>query len=425
LKTLPAPQPTALATSETIRSSQVAVSVRNASKQYRIYSNPQDRLLDHLLGFGRPRGRNFWALDDVSFDVTRGEILGIIGRNGSGKSTLLQILAGILKPTTGEVRIHGNIGALLELGSGFNPEYTGRENIYLNAALIGLSPNETNHRFDEICSFADIGEFLDQPIKTYSSGMVLRLAFAIQACLFPQILLVDEAIAVGDAAFQRKCYRRIEDFMQRGGTVILVSHDLNVIINTCTRAILLNQGRVVADGQPPTVCEEYQKLLFGEDIAATSSEYGDGGARFLDIWFENDRGERIGSAKTGSQFSFCYELRFAVRVTNPIFGLTIKSIQGVRLVSTNTDMQGINTGAYEVGDRVTVRWPLTCTFTPNHYFFSCGCSYADTDRFLARRIDAVKLTVVGHSSNVGLVDCLSPARIDRSTLPEPVAAPRA
>ena len=233
------------------RISETAIRARNIGKMYHIYSRPQDRLKQMLFWrFGRNYGREFWALRDLSFDVAKGETVGIIGRNGSGKSTLLQIVTGTLAPTMGEVQVNGRIAALLELGSGFNPEFTGRENVYLNGAILGLSREEMAARFSEIAAFADIGDFIDQPVKTYSSGMVVRLAFAVQAHVQAEILIVDEALSVGDVFFQQKCFTHIRRLQRERVTILYVSHDLVSIQNICGRAILMEEGAAVFEGNP-------------------------------------------------------------------------------------------------------------------------------------------------------------------------------
>ena len=238
-----------------------SVSVRGLSKCYCVYDKPSDRLKQMLCRGRRRYYREFWALQDVSFDLTPGQTLGVIGRNGSGKSTLLQMLCGTLSPTCGEVRIKGRTAALLELGSGFNPEFTGRENVFMNAALLGLTPEEVTARFQDIVDFADIGEHIDQPVKTYSSGMYVRLAFAIIAHVDADILVIDEALAVGDAFFTQKCMRFLRQF-QKKGTLLFVSHDTHSVIGLCTRAIWLEKGTVVADGTPKEVCERYLEAFY-------------------------------------------------------------------------------------------------------------------------------------------------------------------
>lgn len=248
------------AASPVTETSDIAISVRNVSKMYRIYDRPQDRLKQMLLRGRRLYGREFWALRDVSLEVRRGETVGIIGRNGSGKSTLLQIIAGTLSPTDGEVRVNGRVAALLELGSGFNPEFTGRENVYMNGAILGLSREEMAARFDDIAAFADIGEFIDQPVKLYSSGMVVRLAFSINAHIDPDILIIDEALSVGDMYFQAKCMSWIDKLRRRGTTVLFVSHSLQTVKSLCDQALLLNKGEALSYGPVEAVADMYSAL---------------------------------------------------------------------------------------------------------------------------------------------------------------------
>jgi lipopolysaccharide transport system ATP-binding protein len=252
-------------------SSDIAIRVTNLSKCYQIYDKPQDRLkqfilprLQRLAG-QQPKQyyREFWALKDVSFEVKKGETVGIIGRNGSGKSTLLQIICGTLNPTCGRVEVNGRVAALLELGAGFNPEFTGRENVYLSASLYGLTREEIDARFDDIAAFADIGEFIDQPVKTYSSGMFVRLAFAVIAHVDADILVVDEALAVGDAFFVQKCMRFLRNFIKHG-TLLFVSHDTSAVVNLCSHAILLQHGRIERQGTPKEVTEFYLESLYSE-----------------------------------------------------------------------------------------------------------------------------------------------------------------
>lgn len=260
-------------------SSNIAISVTNLSKRYEMYDAPRDRLkqfvipkLGHLLG-SPPRQyfREFWALNDISFEVKKGDAVGIVGRNGSGKSTLLQIITGTLSPTSGSVSTQGRIAALLELGSGFNPDFTGRENVYLNGALLGFSNEQIDERFDAIAAFADIGQHLNQPTKTYSSGMLLRLAFAVQVQVEPDILIVDEALAVGDALFQKRCFQRIEKLVSDGTTLLFVSHDQESVRTLTNRAVLLNKGKMTAWGPSSEVVLEYRRLLHDEESAYFTS----------------------------------------------------------------------------------------------------------------------------------------------------------
>jgi len=248
-------------------SSEVILSVRNVSKCFEMYEKPVLRLYQTLCA-GRHRFyKEFWALKDISFDIRRGECVGIIGKNGAGKSTLLQIITGTLSQTSGEVHVAGRVAALLELGSGFNPEFTGRENVYLNASILGLSHEETTRRFQSILDFADIGDFIDQPVKTYSSGMMVRLAFAVQILTDPDVLIVDEALAVGDAAFQRKCFARMDALRARGVTILLVTHDTETVKQRCDRAIFLKDRKIAFDGPAEDGVVEYMRYLFPAEFS--------------------------------------------------------------------------------------------------------------------------------------------------------------
>lgn len=252
---------------------EAAVSVQNISKLYLLYNKPQDRLKQSILGrLGKNYARTFWALRDVSFNVRRGEVLGIIGRNGSGKSTLLQIIAGIIQPTEGQLEIRGRLTALLELGAGFNPEFTGRENILLNGATMGISEKEMRNRMDEIIDFAQIGEFIDQPVKIYSSGMYVRLAFAIATSVDPDVLLIDEALAVGDIGFVIKCMNRMKQMRERGATILLVTHDVQTVRSFCDSAIWLNQGSLALAGTPMDTTARYIQFLFEEQMESARPE---------------------------------------------------------------------------------------------------------------------------------------------------------
>ncbi len=386
-------------------SDDVVISARNLGMMYMLYDRPQDRLKQSLFWrMGKNYGRPFWALKDVTFDVRRGETLGIIGRNGSGKSTLLEIITGILQPTTGVVNVNGRVAALLELGSGFNAEYTGKENIFLNGVILGLSQNEIANRYDEIVDFADIGEFIQQPVKFYSSGMYIRLAFAIQSCIFPDILIVDEALSVGDVSFQRKCFRRLGELHDRGSCIILVSHDLNAVVNICDRALLIDEGFVLSEGVPSDICDKYQKLIFGENASSALLEYGDGSAQFVNVWFENINREIVQTISQTEDVVFCYRVKFNKPIRNPVFGLMVRNIQGTVISSTNTLLLNQHTGLYDFSDEVLVKWRLSLPLLSGYYFFSCGCSYSDADRFLCRQVDVLKLMIVGGFKNSGLLD---------------------
>src|ERR1044071_3383868 len=309
-----------------------ALQVLGVSKQYRTYARPGDRLKESLTRGRLRRHKEFWALHEVSFELNAGDIVGIIGPNGCGKSTLLQIIAGTLEPTQGEVRHEGRIAALLELGAGFDPEFTGVENIYMNASLLGFSRRQTAALFPQIERFAEIGDFLYQPVKTYSSGMYVRLAFAIAASVEPDILIIDEALAVGDAVFQHRCLRRINELHERGATVLFVSHDAGAVRALCSRAILLRAGGVIADGKPTDVLNLYQKIIMEreqaydaeagvtsatpppdhEDSPALSFAYrhGDGSAQITAAHLTSADGSRVEIVESGESLSLRVAVRF-------------------------------------------------------------------------------------------------------------------
>lgn len=393
----------------------LAIRVNKLTKTYKLYDRHVDRIKETFHPFRKKYHHPFNALSNITLDVPKGEILGIVGRNGSGKSTLLQVIAGILQPTTGRVQVAGRIAALLELGAGFNPEFTGIQNIYVNGAVLGLSQRELDERLDDIVAFADIGGFIDQPVKLYSSGMFVRLAFSVQACIQPDVLIVDEALAVGDIGFQRKCFRHIDSLKSEfGTTILLVTHSTNTVVNYCDRAVLLDNGEFVFDGSPKLVTALFQKQMHGEDIEAGSlEEYGDGKAVIDEIWFENDCSEKIINAPVGQDFYFCYKVKFLDDIQNPILGMKARTTLGQELIGANTYAKKIDTGFFRKGESATVRWELNNSLNIGTYFFSCGCSYDERDRFLCRKVDVVKLNVVGSSRENGVMAAVSGITIMR------------
>ncbi|MGH9879904.1 MAG: ABC transporter ATP-binding protein, partial [Pyrinomonadaceae bacterium] len=334
------------------------------SKQYRLYNSPNDRFKEMLTRGRWKRHREFWALKNVSFEIESGTTTGIIGPNGSGKSTLLQIMTGTLEPTHGSVSHEGRIAALLELGAGFNPEFTGTENIFMNAALLGFSRRQTEEMFPEIERFAEIGPFINQPVKTYSSGMYIRLAFSVAICASPQILIIDEALAVGDAVFQHRCMRRLKEMQESGVTIFFVSHDPSAIRALCSRALLLNSGRVVADGKPVDVLNRYQKLIMAREEAydAASAEaeeilpvevyapdeesnlnftyrHGDGNAEIRSVELLDGSRRRIELVETGEPLLLRVRILFHANIENPVCGFVIRNRHGIHLYGTNTELQ--------------------------------------------------------------------------------------
>lgn len=368
----------------------MAVSVREVSKRYLLYAKPQDRLKQSLFQhFGKKYAREFWALRDVSFSVEKGQALGIVGRNGSGKSTLLQIIAGTLQPTAGEVQINGRAAALLELGSGFNPEFTGRENVFLNGAILGFSRAEMEERFDDIAAFADIGDFIDQPVKIYSSGMLVRLAFSVAISVNPDILVIDEALAVGDMGFQHKCFNHIEEVIRRGTTMLFVSHDIQLVRNYCNRAIYLRDGQIVIQGNPEPVTEVYLKDILSErQLGGETALEWKAKANFGDGSFGNKLGEilsaefvsREGSLGTtavhyGKEIGLKVTARVAPKVRNPNLTCQLCDFRGYVISGISTGRLGMNLreiGKQEGVFSLVFWWPVF--LAPGSYSFYLGLS---------------------------------------------------
>jgi len=392
----------------------VAVSVRHLSKCYVLYEKPQDRLKHSLFRhLGKKYGREFWALKDISFDVHPGETFGIIGRNGSGKSTLLQMIAGTLMPTTGEIRVNGRVAALLELGSGFNPEFSGRENIFMNGAVMGISKKAMEERFDEIVSFADIGQFIDQPVKFYSSGMFIRLAFAVTTGLDADILLIDEALAVGDVFFRQKCYQRLEKLRERGVSILLVSHSMGDIEQFCRRALLLNHGEALFQGDASEAVKHYylleQNYLLGQKHfpqglgeypevqkyqldPKENSETGffwpnaeyflkieknrqvsNGWARCTAIALCNERGLACHVFRQGERAFFYIEYEILREIDVPIGGIVIQNDKGIIVHGKNTLQYGsLVPTMIPKGARIRFQQMIDLQIAPGEYTFEVG-----------------------------------------------------
>lgn len=371
-----------------------ALRVEDVSKVYRIYDSPNDRLKEMLTRGRWKRHREFWALKDIDFEIEAGTTTGIIGPNGSGKSTLLQIMTGTLEPTHGNVWHEGRIAALLELGAGFNSEFTGIENIFMNAALMGFSRRETQALLPEIERFAEIGPFIHQAVKTYSSGMYVRLAFAIAASVEPDILIVDEALAVGDAVFQHRCLRRLKELQENGRTVLFVSHDAGAVRALCGRAILLNAGRVIADGKPPDVLNRYQKIIMereeaydaetsmdtpsrtslapDEGLAPLSYTYrhGDGSAEIVGAELIDAAHRRVEVCETGEPLTVRLIARFHREVDEPVVGFLIRNRHGIHAYGTNTKEQQIEFGPVRRGEGLEVSFAFDCCLGVDNYSIS-------------------------------------------------------
>lgn len=377
-----------------------ALRVESVSKQYRIYDRPVDRLKESVTRGRWKSHREFWALHDISFEIEAGTTTGIIGPNGSGKSTLLQIITGTLEPTHGAVWHEGRIAALLELGAGFNPEFTGIENIFMNASLLGLSKAETETLLPEIASFAEIGEFIHQPLKTYSSGMYIRLAFATAIAVSPRILIIDEALSVGDAVFQHRCTRRIKEMQEAGTTILFVSHDPGAIRALCSRAILLNGGRVEADGTPADVLDRYQKVIMAAEAAYAEAQlalqeksaqekspadanlaesevtpqftyrHGNGSAEILRVDLLDASRRPITMVETGQLVHVRVRVQFHEDLEDPVYGFVIRNRHGINLYGTNTKVQGLKPGFVKRGERVETTFSFNCWLAPDLYSVS-------------------------------------------------------
>jgi len=436
-------------------SNNVAIRVSNLGKCYEIYDTPRDRLkqfiVPNLQRLAKRQSRKqyfreFWALKDVSFEVKKGETVGIIGRNGSGKSTLLQMICGTLNPTIGDIQTNGRIGALLELGSGFNPEFSGRENVCINAAVLGLSNEEINARFDDIVAFADIGQFIEQPVKTYSSGMVVRLAFAVQSQIDPDIMVVDEALSVGDVKFQAKCFDRLKKLKDGGTSILLVTHSSEQIVTHCSNALLLENGKVFEAGEPLFVVNRYMDLLFGKEIKSIAPpvlsetmtavnevvtpeaslsytddvfasrpgynpyeyRWGDGSASILDFYLSADGEDYPSAITTGQNIVLVISVKFLCALVRPILGITIKTKEGVTVYGVNSETLDVEEfkSLGQCGHVAYGRASFCCHLAPGDYFISLGIATKQGEDVIPhdRRYDAIHIQVRPAATFFGLVD---------------------
>lgn len=410
--------------------SEKAITVSNVTKIYKLYDKPTDRFKE-ALGFSRKKlYKEHYALNDVSFHVNKGETVGIIGTNGSGKSTILKIITGVLNPSMGEVNIDGRISALLELGAGFNMEYTGIENIYLNGTMMGFSKEEIDGRLQSILDFADIGDFVYQPVKTYSSGMFVRLAFAVSINIDPDILIVDEALSVGDVFFQVKCYHKFEEFKKMGKTILFVSHDLGSISKYCDRVILLNKGEKVSEGNPKEIVDEFKQILVAHDDVALDTnkevvlnsdgaewksslklnpdllDYGEKQAEIVDFAIIDDKGDITSNIQKNSEFVIRMKVKFHQPMNDPIFAFTIKDLQGTEVTGTNTMYEHFDIGNVNDGDERMVEFRQVMNLQGRNYLLSLGCVGFCNNRFNVyhRIYDACNINVISDKNTVGFYD---------------------
>lgn len=429
-----------------------AISVKDVTKIYRLYDKPIDRLKESLSVTHKNYHKDFYALQNLSFDVKKGETVGIIGTNGSGKSTILKIITGVLTPTSGEVMVDGKISALLELGAGFNQDYTGIENIYMNGTMMGFSKQEMDKKLPDILEFADIGDFVYQPVKTYSSGMFVRLAFALSINVEPEILIVDEALSVGDVFFQSKCYRRMDELRKSGTTIVMVTHDMGSVIKYCDKVVLLNRGEFVAEGPAGKMVDLYKKILAGQldslneelaqmndfsgdsvvsstdtagqkeengskqhqkglmkdklTINANRTEYGDGRAEIVDLGLLDERGNLTNLLLKGEMFTIKEKIRFNTEIQAPIFTYTIKDKKGTDLTGTNTMFEGTDIKPVKRGDVYEVSFRQKMTLQGGEYLLSMSCTGFENGEHVVyhRLYDVANITVISNKNTVGVYD---------------------
>lgn len=431
------------------------IEVKNVTKVYRLYDKPIDRLKESLSPRGKCLHRDFYALRDVSFEVEKGQSCGIIGTNGSGKSTMLKIITGVLTKTEGYVKADGKISALLELGAGFNSEYTGIENVYMNGTMMGFSKKEMDERLPGILEFADIGDFVYQPVKSYSSGMFVRLAFALAINVDPEILIVDEALSVGDVFFQAKCYHRMDELRAKGTTILMVTHDMGSVMKYCDKVVLLNKGEKVAEGRPGEMVDLYKKILAGQyrqlkdmleekkhtaepqggkiekedgdaqkvakqekaikpgslmrsemTVNPNVNEYGNGRAEIYDFGIEDQGGRLTNLVLKGESFTIRERIRFYDDIEMPIFTFTIRDKKGNDLTGTNTMFEGADVRRVKNGDEYEVRFTQRMDLQGGEYLLSMSCTGFEQGEHVVyhRLYDLLNLTVISNKNTVGVYD---------------------
>lgn len=412
-----------------------AISIQHVSKTYHLYDKPLDRVRESLHLTRKRLSKEFHALQDISFDVYRGQTIGIVGTNGSGKSTLLKIITGVLSASEGIVEVNGRISALLELGAGFHMEYSGMENIYLNGTMMGYTKAEIDAKLPQILEFADIGDFIHQPVKTYSSGMFVRLAFAVNINIDPEILIVDEALSVGDVFFQTKCFKKFDEFKAQGKTILLVTHDLSCILRYCDHAILLNKGNLISEGTPKIVVDHYKKILAGQTLEETAVqnenarikntyksqlklsqdtlEYGNGKAIIHDFYIKDHSGKITNTILKGEAFviGICFSLE--TKLTDPLIAFTIKDSRGTEITGTNTNIEKIDLQSLHLHKKYTMEFEQEMNLQGGEYLLSFGCTGFE-DGALAvyhRLYDVTAINVISQKNSVGFYDMNSKVRV--------------
>ena len=399
---------------------EVAIEVKDVKKVYKLYDRLRDRMYD-ALGFRKNKYKLHYALNGVNLNIYKGETVGIIGTNGSGKSTILKIITGVLSPSEGEVKVNGRISALLELGAGFNQEYNGIENIYLNGTMMGFSEKEIDAKLPAILEFADIGEYVYQPVKTYSSGMFVRLAFAVAINIEPEILIVDEALSVGDVFFQAKCYHKFEEFKEMGKTIVFVSHDLNSISKYCDRVILLNKGNLLGEGSPKEMIDAYKRVLVGQyeengkEVPAAQleegtnpdiQEYGNMQARIVDYYVTDEKGLRTLAVLKGSEYTLHMKVQINEEIPAPIFCYSLKNVQGTEITGTNSMIERSFLDSVKPGQVKEITFTQRMTLQGGEYLVSLGVTgyRGDTFEVYHRLYDVINITCVSDKNTVGFYD---------------------
>lgn len=438
-----------------------SIRVKDVTKVYQLYDKPIDRLKEAMSITKKCYHTDFFALDTVSFDVEKGQTVGIIGTNGSGKSTILKIITGVLTPTQGTVEVNGKISALLELGAGFNMDYTGIENVYMNGTMMGFSREEMDAKLPEILDFADIGDFVNQPVKTYSSGMFVRLAFALAINVDPEILIVDEALSVGDVFFQAKCFRKIDEIRNKGTTVLMVTHDMGSVIKYCDKVVLLNRGHYVDQGTAGEMVDLYKKILANQfdeksyisdksvdsilddepddesalevnqaedetivskdttwksrlSINPNKNEYGDGRAEIVDIGIADKDKKITNLIMKGEEFYILERIKFNADLECPIFTYTIRDKKGTDLTGTNTMYEDSGVQSVKAGDQYTVRFKQRMDLQGGEYLISISCTgFEEGEHVVYHRLyDVLNLTVLSNKNTVGVYDMNSEVELE-------------
>ena len=421
-----------------------AVAVKSVTKRYRIHHEKIPSLKQTILKFKRTTYEEFLALDDVSFSIKHGETCGIIGPNGSGKSTLLKLMARIIQPTSGEIIINGSLSALLELGAGFHPDLTGRENIYINAAILGMKKRDVDRKLNDIIGFSELERFIDMPVKNYSSGMYMRLGFSVAINVNPDIMLVDEVLAVGDQAFQAKCYKVIYDFMKRGKTIIIVSHDLETISDLCSKVVFLKDGKIANMGKPldvvskyrayieklekkriieqqraerkkifKTVIEGNRKIIEGEEInklsdlnidGETIDRFGSGDAEITDVSLLDKSEKAVKYCSYGDEVRLVYKVLFKEDVEGPIFGIRITDYKANIIYGTNSRLHNIKTGVFKKGEKATVTYSFRVALIGGEYSVSTAVGYNDNKTYCDWVNDILEINVIDRNIAEGITD---------------------